>query len=45
MDRLNFLSQDEVIKIHETTLRILSEVGYVWTHKDSLDILMGAGSQ
>ncbi len=43
MDRLNFLSQDEVIKIHETTLRILGEVGYVWTHKESLDILMGAG--
>ena len=43
MDRLNFLSQDEVKSIHETTLRILSEVGYVWTHKESLDILTGAG--
>jgi trimethylamine--corrinoid protein Co-methyltransferase len=43
MDRLNFLSQEEVKAIHETTLYILCEVGYVWTHKASLDILTGAG--
>lgn len=43
MDRLNFLSQDEVKGIHHATLRILNEVGYVWTHKESLEILTGAG--
>ena len=43
MDRLNFLSQEEVKSIHDTTLRILSEVGFVWTHKESLEILTGAG--
>lgn len=43
MDRLNFLSQDEVKGIHNATLRILNEVGYVWTHKESLEILTGAG--
>jgi trimethylamine--corrinoid protein Co-methyltransferase len=43
MDRLNFLSQDEIKAIHNTTLRILSEIGFMWTHKPSLDILTDAG--
>ena len=43
MDRLNFLSQDDVKGIHNAALRILNEVGYMWTHKESLEILTGAG--
>jgi trimethylamine--corrinoid protein Co-methyltransferase len=43
MEALKFLSDEEVVKIHETTLHILSEIGYVWTHKPSLEILTGAG--
>lgn len=43
MERLKFLSDEEVKAIHSATLRILSEVGFVWTHKPSLDILTGAG--
>lgn len=43
MGRMNFLSEDEVKGIHQATLRILNEVGYVWTHKESLEILTGAG--
>ena len=43
MGQLNFLSEDDVKRIHHATLRILSDVGYVWTHKESLEILTGAG--
>jgi trimethylamine--corrinoid protein Co-methyltransferase len=43
LNRLEFLSQEEVKCIHEESLQILNEVGFVWTHKPSLDILTGAG--
>ncbi len=43
MGRLNFLSPEDLKAIHEATLQILGEVGYVWTHKESLGILTGAG--
>lgn len=43
MRRLEFLSEDEVKGIHLATLKILNEVGFVWTHKESLEILTGAG--
>jgi trimethylamine--corrinoid protein Co-methyltransferase len=43
MNRLEFLSQEQVKEIHEATLKILNEIGFVWTHKKSLDILTGAG--
>jgi trimethylamine---corrinoid protein Co-methyltransferase len=29
--------------MHEATLRIMDEVGFIWTHKESIDILTGAG--
>ena len=29
--------------MHEATLHVMSEVGIIWTHKPSLDILLGAG--
>ncbi len=43
MERLKFLSDEEVKTMHEATLHIMSEVGIVWTHKPSLDILTDAG--
>ena len=43
MERLKFLSDNEVQAMHEATLHIMSEVGIIWTHKPSLDILLGAG--
>ena len=43
MQPLQYLSEEQIKSIHETTLRILSEIGFVWTHKESLDILVSAG--
>ncbi len=43
MERLKFLSDNEVQAMHEATLHIMNEVGIIWTHKPSLDILLGAG--
>ena len=43
MERLKFLSDEDVKAMHEATLQILSEVGVIWTHQPSLDILTDAG--
>jgi len=43
MEPLKFLSEDDVKAMHEATLRIMSEVGFIWTHKESLQILTDAG--
>ena len=43
MEPLKFLSDDDLKAMHEATLHIMSEVGFIWTHKPSLDILLGAG--
>ncbi len=43
MEPLKFLSDDDVQAMHEATLHIMSEVGLIWRHKTSLDILLGAG--
>ena len=43
MERLKFLSDEDVKSMHESTLRVLNEVGVIWTHKPSLDILLDAG--
>jgi len=43
MERLEFLSNDDIQAMHEATLQVMSEVGVIWTHKPSLDILMEAG--
>lgn len=43
MERLKFLSNEDVQSMHEATLQILGEVGVIWTHKPSLDILLDAG--
>ena len=43
MERLRFLSDEDVRSMHEATLHVLSEVGIIWTHKPSLEILLDAG--
>ncbi|HEX6033046.1 MAG TPA: trimethylamine methyltransferase family protein, partial [Anaerolineales bacterium] len=43
MERLKFLFNEDVKSMHEATLQVLSEVGIIWTHKPSLDILTDAG--
>lgn len=43
MPPLKFLSDDDVKAMHEATLRVMSEVGIIWTHKPSLDTLLQAG--
>ncbi|HRQ22700.1 MAG TPA: trimethylamine methyltransferase family protein [Anaerolineales bacterium] len=43
MQPLKFLSDEEVKAMHEATLKVMSEIGIIWTHKPSLDILLGAG--
>jgi trimethylamine--corrinoid protein Co-methyltransferase len=43
MEPLKFLSDDDVKTMHEATLQVMNEVGFIWTHKESLDILTDAG--
>ncbi|MFN8386621.1 MAG: trimethylamine methyltransferase family protein [Anaerolineales bacterium] len=42
MEPLKFLSDDD-IKAITATMRIMQEIGIIWTHKPSLDILTDAG--
>jgi trimethylamine--corrinoid protein Co-methyltransferase len=43
MPYLKFLSDEEVKTMHEATMKIMGEVGIIWTHQPSLDILLSAG--
>ncbi len=43
MERLKFLSDEDVKAMHEATLRVLNEAGVFWSHKPSLEILQSAG--
>src|SRR5688572_28198083 len=43
MEPLKFLSDDDIKAMHEATLQVMREVGVIWTHKPTLDILMDAG--
>ena len=43
MEPLKFLSDNDIKAMHEATLQVLSEIGIIWTHKPSLDILTDAG--
>ena len=43
MERLKFLSDEDIEAMHEATLQVLSTVGIIWTHTPSLDILLDAG--
>ena len=44
MSFLKYFSDKEVESIHQTTLRILSEIGIVMTQKEGVEILSGAGA-
>ena len=44
MSFLKYFSDTEVESIHQTTLRILSEIGIVMTQKEGVEILSGAGA-
>src|SRR5919106_1264935 len=43
MEPLKLLSNDDVQAMHEATLQIMNDVGIIWTHQPSLDILIDAG--
>jgi trimethylamine:corrinoid methyltransferase-like protein len=43
MQPFKFLSDEDVQAMHEATLKVMSEIGIIWTHKPSLDILLQAG--
>lgn len=43
MEPLKFLSDEDIKAMHEATVQVMSEVGVIWTHKPSLDILTDAG--
>jgi trimethylamine--corrinoid protein Co-methyltransferase len=43
MERLKFLSDEDIQSMHEATLQVLNEVGIIWTHRPSLAILTDAG--
>lgn len=43
MERIKFLTDEDIKAMHEATLQVMSEVGVIWTHKPSLDILTDAG--
>jgi len=43
MEPLKFLSDEDIRSMHEATLKVMNEVGIIWTHKPSLDILTDAG--
>ena len=43
MPYLKFLSDDEVKAMHEATMKVMREVGIIWTHQPSLDVLLQAG--
>lgn len=43
MPYLKFLSDQEVKAMHDATMKVMGEVGIIWTHQPSLDILLSAG--
>ena len=44
MSFLKYFSESEVESIHQTTLRILSEIGIVMTQSEGVEILTGSGA-
>jgi trimethylamine--corrinoid protein Co-methyltransferase len=45
MDRLRVLRDEEVEAVHHATLRVLSEIGVVLTHKEAQEVLTDAGAR
>jgi trimethylamine--corrinoid protein Co-methyltransferase len=43
MEPLKFLSSEDIQAMHEATLQVMNDVGFIWSHKESLEILMDAG--
>lgn len=43
MEPLKFLSDQDVDAMNEATLRVMNDIGIVWTHQPSLNILQQAG--
>jgi len=43
MEPLKFLSNEDVQSMHDATMKVMNEIGIVWTHKPSLEILTDAG--
>ena len=43
MEPLKFLSDEDVKAMHEATMRIMEDIGIIWTHQPSIDILTSAG--
>jgi len=43
MPSLKFLSDEDLGAMHEATLQVMHEVGVIWTHKPSLNVLTDAG--
>jgi trimethylamine---corrinoid protein Co-methyltransferase len=43
MVQLKFLSDEDILAMHQATLQVLGEVGVIWTHKPTLEILTDAG--
>ena len=43
MEQLKFLSNEDIQAMHAATLQVLGEVGIIWAHKPSLDILIDVG--
>lgn len=43
MEPLKFLSDQDVEAMNEATLRVMNDIGIVWTHQPSLNILQQAG--
>ncbi len=43
MPSLKFLSDEDLRAMHEATLQVMHEVGVIWTHKPSLNVLTDAG--
>ncbi|MCC7118568.1 MAG: trimethylamine methyltransferase family protein [Anaerolineales bacterium] len=43
MNYLQFLSNEDVQAMHDATMRVMGEVGIIWTHQPSLDVLLSAG--
>jgi trimethylamine--corrinoid protein Co-methyltransferase len=43
MEPLKFLSDNDVKAMHDATMQVMREVGIIWTHQPSLDILLSAG--
>ena len=45
MNKLHYLTPPEIEAVHQTSLRVLAEVGIVLSHPEGIEILTGAGAK